>query len=287
MKGGGRPKRHTYAVGHYIPYQSVFYLTVQSIEKQEYQKKWHEISQIGLTKCNCPSYTCLHSFPMLVRSICVYIYRICSTKHYLLYVFFRFDEDLADGDPETNGIMTGVLGLKTSRIFSKSQRWLRSLLPSITVTALFLYGLYFKYTLLWITSLCILFIRDFYMKVSVRRFERHCFCQTADWRRHREKCCANEIAWPTSFSAIHFSKDTERAFIQVNHDWSLTWKKGFQKERGASIIYYTGVARHLGDNALLQAYKTWSLLRAGKAIVVFFEHVCFHPYWQMKKNMSP
>lgn len=127
----------------------------------------------------------------------------------------------------------------------------------------------------------------FYMRVSVRHFEWHCLCQTADWRRHIEKCCANEIAWPTSFSAIHFSKDTEGAFIQVNHHWSLKWKRGFSEGRGTSIIYYSGVARHLGDNAVLQAYKTWSLLSAGEAIVVCFEHVSFHPCWQMKKNMSP
>lgn len=123
--------------------------------------------------------------------------------------------------------------------------------------ALLLYGLYFTISLPWISRLCIRLLGEFCMKVSVRHFEWHCFCQTADWRRHREKCCANEIVWPTSFSAIHFSKDTERAFIQVNHDWSLKWKKAFFSEgRGTSIIYYTGVARHLGDNAVLQAYKT-------------------------------
>lgn len=115
---------------------------------------------------------------------------------------------------------------------------------------------YFTNSLLWISTLCILFLREFYMKVSLRHFEWHCSCQTTDWRRHREKCCANEIVWPTSFSAIHFSKDTEGAFIQVNHDWSLKWKRGFSEGRGASIIYYTGVARHLRDNAVLQAYKT-------------------------------
>lgn len=47
------------------------------------------------------------------------------------------------------------------------------------------------------------------------------------------------------------------------------------------------VARHLGYNAVLQAYKTHSLLGASEAIVVCFELVCFHPYRQMKKNMFP
>lgn len=69
--------------------------------------------------------------------------------------------------------------------------------------------------------------------------------------------------------------------------WSEKGFFFFWEGRGASIIYYTGVARHLGDNAVLQAYKTWSLLGAGAAIVVCFQHVCFHPHWQMKKNMSP
>lgn len=193
--------------------------------------------------------------PTVCVLFCVYMY-IYTTKHYAYPVFFRLDGDLVDHDPGTNGIVTGIFWLKTSRIFSWSQRWLRSLLSSITVSALLLYGLYFTNSLVWISSLCILFLREIYMKVSVRHFEWHCFCQTADWRRHREKCCANEIVWPTSFSAIHFSKDTERAFIQVNHDWSLKWKRGFSEGRGASIIYYTGVARHLGDNAVLQAYKT-------------------------------
>lgn len=150
--------------------------------------------------------------------------------------------------------MTGVCRLKTSRVFSWSPRWPCFILSSITVSALLSYELYFTNSLLWISSR--LFLREFYMKVSVRHVEWHCFCQTTDWRRHREKCCANEIVWPTSFSAILFSKDTERAFIQVNHDWSLKWKRVFSEGRGASIIYYTGVARHLGDNAVLQAYKT-------------------------------
>lgn len=88
-------------------------------------------------------------------------------------------------------------------------------------------------------------------------FEWHCLWQMMkDGRRHRETFSANEIVWPTSFSAIHFSKDTERAFMQVNHDWSLKWKRVVSEGRVASIIYYTRVARHLGGNAVFQAYKT-------------------------------
>lgn len=64
-------------------------------------------------------------------------------------------------------------------------------------------------------------------------------------------------------------------------------KGGFLDGRGASIIYHAVVARHLGYNAALQAYKTHSLLGASEAVVVCFELVCFHPYRQMKKNMSP
>lgn len=37
---------------------------------------------------------------------------------------------------------------------------------------------------------------------------------------------------------------------------------------------------------MLQAYNTSSLLGAHKAIVVCFDHACFHLYWQMKNNMS-
>lgn len=165
---------------------------------------------------------------------------ICIALTLCLSSAFRLDRDLVDDDPETNGIMNRVSRLKTSRIFSWSQRWLRSLLSSITVSALLLYGQYFTNSLLWISSLCILFLREFHTKVSVRHFEWHCFCQTADWRRHREKCCANEIVWPTSFSAIHFSKDTERAFIQVNHDCSPKWKRVFRRKRSIHYLLYWG-----------------------------------------------
>lgn len=149
--------------------------------------------------------------------------------------------------------------LKASRICSRSQRWLLSSIYRFQPPMLYM-G-YILPTARNGSAVAAslppsLSPRDFRMKASVRHFEWHCLCQTPDWRRHMEKCCANEIAWPTSFSAIHSSKDTGGAFIQVNHDWSLKWKRGFSAGRGASIIYYSGAARHLGDNAVLQAYKT-------------------------------
>lgn len=148
--------------------------------------------------------------------------------------------------------------LKASRICSWSQRWLLSSIYRFQPPC-YIWAIFYQRPAMDQQSphpIPHLPPRHLRMKASVRHFEWHCLCQTLDWRRHMEKCCANEIAWPTSFSAIHFSKDTGGAFIQVNHDWSLKWKRGFSVGRGASIIYYSGVARHLGDNAVLQAYKT-------------------------------
>lgn len=138
------------------------------------------------------------------------------------------------------------------------------------------------------SSICICFFPPPNLKCLQDSLSDTASCQTTDCHRCSEKCCANEIVWPTFYCSTHFSRDTERAFIQVNHDWSLKWeKRGFSQGRRASIIYHAVVARHLGYNAALQAYKTHNLLGAGKAIVVCFELVFFHPYWQMKKNMSP